>query len=75
MEHFRGVLEDICLFDLGCKGNRYTWSNKHSDNTFTKDKLERTIANIHRFSAFKKVWVEGLQQDVLIINLYCYICL
>lgn len=60
MEQFRGVLEEICLFNLGCKGDRYTRSNKHSDNTFTKERLERAIANAHRFSAFKEAWVEGL---------------
>lgn len=48
------------LFDLGCRGNRFTWSNKHSDDTFTKERLDMVVANNPWWDFFKEAWVEGL---------------
>ncbi|XP_035545957.1 uncharacterized protein LOC118348440 [Juglans regia] len=45
MADFRKALDDNRLFDLGWKGNKYTWSNKHMDSTFTKERLDRAVAN------------------------------
>jgi len=45
MDGFRIALEDCQLGDLGYVGSRFTWSNKHGDNTFTKERLDRAVAN------------------------------
>lgn len=45
MHSFRKVLEDCRLVDLGYKGDQYTSSNKHEDDTFTKKRLDKAVAN------------------------------
>lgn len=60
MSQFQEVLEDNNLFDLDCTGNIFTWSNKHTDHTFTKERLDRFVANKAWISLFKEVGVEGL---------------
>ncbi|KAF5463963.1 hypothetical protein F2P56_014082 [Juglans regia] len=60
MGRFREALEMGGLFDLGWKGDKYTWSNKHGDETFTKERLDRAVANIRWKRMFKEGWVEVL---------------
>lgn len=36
MHNFREALVTCNPFDLGHKGDLFTWSNKHEDKTFTK---------------------------------------
>lgn len=31
--------------DLGWKGKMFTWNNRHEDGTFTKERLDRVVAN------------------------------
>ncbi|KAF5458995.1 hypothetical protein F2P56_022987 [Juglans regia] len=45
MELFREVLMGNSLDDVGCKGDWFTWSNKRSDDTFTKERLDRFEAS------------------------------
>ncbi|XP_042974797.1 uncharacterized protein LOC122306435 [Carya illinoinensis] len=45
MDSFREALEVCELHDVGWRGNRFTWSNKHSDETFTKERLDRAVVN------------------------------
>lgn len=45
METFRNAIEETIFFYLGCSGSIYTWSNKHADNSFTKERLDRVLAN------------------------------
>ncbi|XP_041000998.1 uncharacterized protein LOC121246780 [Juglans microcarpa x Juglans regia] len=45
MQEFRQVLEDNSLFDLGWMRSRFTWSNRHEDQSFTKERLDRAVAN------------------------------
>ncbi|XP_042954504.1 uncharacterized protein LOC122290887 [Carya illinoinensis] len=45
MEDFRQCLEGNGLYDLGWKGLKFTWSNKHSDESFTKERLDRALGN------------------------------
>ncbi|XP_041016200.1 uncharacterized protein LOC121258724 [Juglans microcarpa x Juglans regia] len=45
MERFREVLQDCKLCDLGYIGGKYTWANNRSDQNFTKERLDRAIAN------------------------------
>ncbi|XP_041017102.1 uncharacterized protein LOC121259542 [Juglans microcarpa x Juglans regia] len=45
MEKFRQALMSNGLCDMGWSGCQYTWSNKHSDNSFTEERLDRVVAN------------------------------
>ncbi|KAF5477414.1 hypothetical protein F2P56_004054 [Juglans regia] len=45
MNLFRHVVEDGQLFDLGWRGAKFTWSNRHEDSSFTKERLDRALAN------------------------------
>lgn len=47
-----------CL--IWCKWNKFTWSNKHSKYTFTKERLDKAIAKNPWRGCFKEAWVEGL---------------
>lgn len=60
MTHFREALESNSLFDMGCQGGFFTWSNIHTDNTFTKERLDRCVANNLWRAMFKEIRVEGL---------------
>lgn len=39
------MLESYNLFDMGWSGSYFTWSNNHSDESLTKDRLDRVVAN------------------------------
>ncbi|XP_059458992.1 uncharacterized protein LOC132188495 [Corylus avellana] len=45
MEAFQKTLEDCSLADLGYRGPKYTWTNCKEDKQFTKERLDRVIAN------------------------------
>lgn len=46
MEKFRRVMEDCDLHDLGFVGDNYTWRNNHHNaDSYTREKLDRAIAN------------------------------
>ncbi|XP_042988726.1 uncharacterized protein LOC122316260 [Carya illinoinensis] len=60
MAQFMEVLENNSLSDLGCCSGFFSWSNRHSDTTFTKEKLDRYVANTQWRELFKGVRVEGL---------------
>lgn len=45
MVRFKEALEKGELFDLGWKMDNFTWRNKHEDYSFTKERLDRAIAN------------------------------
>ncbi|XP_042952211.1 uncharacterized protein LOC122289292 [Carya illinoinensis] len=60
MREFWHALDENCLFDLGWKGCKFTWSNKHEDQTFTKERLDRAVANWRWIEMFKNREVEVL---------------
>ncbi|XP_042966793.1 uncharacterized protein LOC122300311 [Carya illinoinensis] len=60
MCRFREALEVNDLCDLGYKGDKFTWSNRHIDDTFTKERLDRCVANSSWREIFNHVWVETL---------------
>ncbi|XP_042952171.1 uncharacterized protein LOC122289257 [Carya illinoinensis] len=60
MVRFREVLEEGGLFDLGWRGDKFTWSNKHEDETFTKERLDRAVANSKWMDNHTEGWVEML---------------
>jgi len=58
MQKFRMVLEDCDLHDLGFVGDPFTWRNNHcSATSFTKERLDRAVANSAWRSIFPLVKV------------------
>lgn len=53
MRSFREVLECCHLYDLGCKENWFTWCNRHGDETFIKERLDRMVTNSGWKNMFK----------------------
>jgi len=45
MKGFREAIESCRLGDLGYLGSMYTWSNKRADGSFTRERLDRAMAN------------------------------
>lgn len=60
MEDFRKALQDNSLSDMGWKGVKYTLSNKHFDETFTKERLDTFVAKLAWIDLFKNRLVEVL---------------
>lgn len=60
MENFKDALEYCNLADLGHNGDSFTWSNRHSDCTFTKERLDRAVATLNRTQLFWDFWVGSL---------------
>jgi hypothetical protein len=45
MVGFREAMEEWELSDLGFNGPRFTWSNRHTDNSFTQERLDRALGS------------------------------
>lgn len=45
MFSFKEAFGNCHLIDLGHKVDKYTWSNKHGDTTFTKEKLDKAVTS------------------------------
>lgn len=60
MRLFSGVIEQDNLFDLGWKGSKYTWCNRHEDESFTKERQDRALANKKWMDYFYEIRVETL---------------
>lgn len=60
IRQFRKVLKITSLYDSGCKRNGFTWSNRHSNATFTKERLDRVLANNIWKKLFKSYGVESM---------------
>jgi exonuclease III len=45
MENFQKTLEGCGLVDLGFRGPKYTWNNGRGGIEFTKERLDRAVAN------------------------------
>ncbi|XP_042942951.1 uncharacterized protein LOC122277140 [Carya illinoinensis] len=58
MELFREVMNEGNLYDMGWKGEKFTWSNSHENDTFTKERLDKTVVNPEWLNIYKEVWVE-----------------
>lgn len=59
MEVFTSALETNDLLDLGWKEQKFTWSNRHSDKTFTMGRLNRVVANQRWLFAFENQGVKN----------------
>ena len=54
MDEFCKVLEVCQLADLGFQGNKFTWTNRRPGEEYTKQRLDRAVANrdwVEKFSA------------------------
>ncbi|XP_062145430.1 uncharacterized protein LOC133852683 [Alnus glutinosa] len=56
----RNTLEFCGLSDLGYKGPRFTWCNNRSDDSFTKERLNRALANVDWCFHYQQVMVQVL---------------
>ncbi|XP_059431505.1 uncharacterized protein LOC132165008 [Corylus avellana] len=61
---FRQVLENCGLSDLGFRGPKYTWSNCRDNHEFTKERLDRGVANLIWRDLFPEV-------EVMVENTVC----
>lgn len=58
MTNFRLSMDNSDLHDLWHKGDIFTWSNRHTNETFTKERLDRALANIPWTQIYTRVGVE-----------------
>lgn len=57
------ALERNGLINLGWINQKCTWSNRHIDDTFTKERLDRVVANSRWLSNFSNPKVEVLHMS------------
>lgn len=43
---FNGLINDLSLFNLGCKGPKYTWCNNRQGHVRGHERLDRDIGNV-----------------------------
>lgn len=60
MNGFREIMEENSLYDLNWKGDKYTGSNKHENQTFTKERLDWALVNSSWTMKFHNVRVDTL---------------
>ncbi|XP_042974710.1 uncharacterized protein LOC122306347 [Carya illinoinensis] len=75
MEEFRHAVHCNNLHDLGWKGSLFTWRNRQQGLYYTKERLDRVIANPPWINMFKRLAVETLatrRSDHRPILLTCY---
>lgn len=60
MTDFQEALEDSQLCDLGFKGPKYTWNNGREGEAFTKERLDRAMANTKWRSMYPDIEVTML---------------
>ncbi|XP_042964585.1 uncharacterized protein LOC122298795 [Carya illinoinensis] len=60
MVSFREILNKCHLYDLGYRGDMFTLSNKYGDGTYTKERLDRVVANPIWTYMFTNYGIEGL---------------
>jgi hypothetical protein len=63
MLDFQRALEDYQLMDLGFCGPKYTWSNGRSGRDFTRERLDRAVANNNWSMLFDVVEVNVLARS------------
>lgn len=61
MTNFRTSIESCRLSNLRHKGDPCTWSNEHNDFTFTKERLDRALANQNWTSLYNILQVNSLE--------------
>jgi len=64
MRAFQSALEDCNLADLGFSGPKYTWCNGRYGEDFSRERLDRAVANAEWNQHFSMVKVEVLARVV-----------
>lgn len=60
MTNFRSVLKSNGLLDFGWKRQKFTWSNRHQDESHTKERLDKAVANKFWLDTFGSRGMEAL---------------
>lgn len=60
MEDFRQARLRNGLTDLGWSNLKYSWSNRHKEKTYTKERLDRVVANKRWLTDFSSPGVETI---------------
>lgn len=60
MADFRMALETNGLLDLSWKNQKFTWSNRHIGDCFTKEHLNRVVVNQLWLQNFRSMGVDVL---------------
>lgn len=63
MQAFKNALEDSHLSDLGYRGPRFTWCNGRYGEDFTRERLDRAVANGEWTNLFDVVEVHVLRRS------------
>lgn len=66
MEAFREALEFCSLIEIHTKGLKFTWANNRRGMGFTKERLDRVVANLEwhqRFSDSNCLVLPALKSD------------
>lgn len=58
--NFKHTMEDCKLVDVGYNGDLFTLNNKHESNSYTKEMLDRAVANSYWAEAINLVSIESL---------------
>jgi hypothetical protein len=64
MRAFQSALDDCNLADLGFSGPKYTWCNGRYGEDFSREWLDRAVANAEWIQHFSTVKVEVLARVV-----------
>jgi hypothetical protein len=60
MRDFHSTLDFCNLHDMGYSGSLFTWSNERHDSSFTKERLDRGVANGSFALLFPQLLIEVL---------------
>lgn len=60
MNDFASCLTDCGLTDLGYCGNKFTWSNRHFNDSFISERLDRACGNLKWLRRFPSTIVRNL---------------
>lgn len=60
MEVFKLALDNNDLIDTRWKNQKFTWSNHHSNDTYTMERLDRVVATKRWLEEFGNTSVEML---------------
>lgn len=60
MSNFRKTIVNCGFFDLGHRGDFFTWNNRHKDDTFMKEILDWALATVEWSAYYNVAQVESV---------------